>query len=152
MKILIFTALLAVFAFAAKAQTITVKNTSQCTVHYYLAASSPTCSASYSTVNYAIPPGTAVTFTFGTATWGGTPPPAGSVWSFIKEWNPCGPYAWMSPTCSGTPNQNVCAVGIPCSSLPLTSCMVTNTSCNTCSAIKTQWTNLGGGSAHVLIW
>ena len=50
--------------------------------------------------NYAIPPATVVTFTFGTATWSGSAPAAGSVWTFIKEWNPCGPYTWMSPTLS----------------------------------------------------
>ena len=152
MKTLLFTALLAVFAFATKAQTITIKNGSQCKVNYYLSAGAPTCSTSYNTVNYTILPGTVVTFTFGTATWATPAPPAGSVWTLIHEWNPCGPYAWMSPTCSGSPNQNVCAVGTPCSGLPLTSCMVTNTTCNTCSAIKTQWTNLGGGSAQVDIW
>lgn len=42
MKTVLFTALLAVFAFATKAQTITIKNTSSCTVNYYLAAGSPT--------------------------------------------------------------------------------------------------------------
>jgi len=145
-------AALCLFAVSANAQLIKITNNSNCTVEYYLSAADGSCSSSVSTINYSIPSMTTVVWDFTTATWGGTPPSAGWMWHFIKEWNPCGPYTWVSPDCSGGVNADVCAVGDPCSSLPLTSCMKTNTLCNTCSAVKTQWTPVGGGDIWVNIW
>ncbi len=145
-------AVLCLLAVSASAQQIKINNTSACTIEYYLSAADGGCMSSVSTINYSIPPFTTVVWDFTTATWLGTAPTPGWMWHFIKEWNPCGPYTWVSPDCSGGANYDVCAVGDPCSTLPLTSCMKINTSCNTCKAVKTQWIPVGGGDILVNIW
>ncbi len=145
-------AALCLLAVSVNAQQIKIVNNSHCTIEYYLSAADPTCSSSTSTISYSIAPLTAVVWSFTTATWGGTPPGSGWMWHFIKEWNACGPYTWVSPDCSSGVNADVCAVGIPCSGIPFTSCMKINTTCNTCQAVKTQWTPLGGGDVLVNIW
>lgn len=145
-------AALCLLAVSANAQQIKIANNSNCTVEYYLSAADGSCASSVSSINYSIPPMTTVVWDFTTATWTGPAPTLGWIWHFIKEWNPCGPYAWVSPDCSGGYNYDVCAVGDPCSGIPLTSCMKINTSCNTCQAVKTQWTPVGGGDILVNIW
>ena len=148
MKRMLLTALLGLCCFFVKAQSITISNVSSCTVYYYIAATSSTCSGVASSVVYAIGSSSSVTFpNFSAVTWASTPPGTGWQWSYIKEWNTCGPQSWTPPACG----QNVCAVGIPCSGLPNASCMNITTTCNTCSAIKTQWFT-SGTSTSVRIW
>ena len=149
MKNLLITAILSLCCFLVKAQSLTVTNTSGCTINFYVAAAAPGCSPMSSTISYSVLPGASISFpNFAAATWGGPVPPLGWQWSFIKEWNACGVYSWTPPACG----QDVCAVGIPCSGLPLTSCMNINTSCNTCFGVKTSWNPLGGGNVLVKIW
>jgi hypothetical protein len=150
MKRLLLTAILGLCCFLLKAQSFTVTNSSLCTINFYVAAADPTCGSSAATITYSIPPSGTITFaSFAAATWTSPfVPPPGWQWSFIKEWNSCGPMSWTPPACG----QNVCAVGIPCTGLPLTACMIITTTCNTCGAIKTQWIPLGGGNVGVKIW
>ena len=149
MKKMLLTAILGLCCFLVKAQSLTISNTSGCTVNYYIAATDPACSSIAGSVTYSIAPGGSVTFaSFGAVTWSGGTPGTGWQWDYIKEWNSCGPMSWTPPACG----QNVCAVGIPCSGLPTSSCMIITTTCNTCSAIKTQWFALGGGNVGVRIW
>lgn len=133
------------------AQTLKIHNASNCTINYYLSAANASCGSSVSSINYSIAPGGTATYTFATTTWSGTAPSTGYIWQFIKEWNACGPYTWVSPDCSTGANHNVCAVGTPCSGIPLFSCMKVNTACNTCSGIKTKWTDYPTGDVYVQI-
>lgn len=152
MKKMLLFCVLSLFTAMAYAQTLTISNTSNCTVNYYLAASDPFCANSAQSISYAIAPGATVTWTFGSITWGSGAPGLGWQWSWIKEWNGCGPYSYGFPNCVGGFNNNVCVVGIPCTTFPFTSCMTMNNICNTCTFVKTQWFPLGGGNVGVRIW
>jgi hypothetical protein len=148
MKRLLLTAILGLCCFLVKAQSLTVTNASGCTINFYIAATDPTCTSWAGTITYSIPPGGIINFAnFAAATWTGPVPPLGWQWSYSKEWNGCGIMSWTPPACG----QNICAVGIPCSGLPLTACMAINTTCNTCFAIKTSWNPVPGGVV-VKIW
>jgi hypothetical protein len=149
MKRFLLVAILGLCSFLLKAQSLTVNNISACTINFYLAAADPGCTSMSGTVTYSIPPGGTINFAnFAAATWTGPVPPLGWQWSYIKEWNSCGPMGWTPPACGN----NVCAVGIPCTGLPISACMFITTFCNTCSAVKTQWFPLGGGNVAVRIW
>jgi hypothetical protein len=149
MKKLLLTAILGLCCFLVKAQSLTVSNTSACTINFYLAASDPLCSSGSSTVTYSIPPSSSITFaSFAAASWTGPVPPPGWQWTFIKEWNSCGIFSWTPPACG----QDVVGVGGACTSLPLTACMLITTTCNTCPAVKTSWNPVGFGNVVVKIW
>lgn len=148
MKRLLLTAILGLCCFLVKAQSLTVTNNSLCTVNFYVGADDPTCASVVGTVVYSIPPSGTITFAnFAAASWTGPVPPPTWQWSYIKEWNSCGIMSWTPPNCG----QNICAVGIPCTGLPNTACMIINTTCNTCQAIKTSWNPVIGG-VLVKIW
>lgn len=152
MKTLFITAMLSLLCFGLNAQTLKVTNYSNCTVNYYVSAVDASCSAGASTVNYSIAPGATAVYTFSTASWTGTVPSSGWQWQLIKEWNGCGTYNFSFPDCSGGVNENVCAVGIPCSGLTTTSCMKMDMTCNSCQAVKTEWKPGSGGDVQVNIW
>lgn len=152
MKKLFFAFLAMFFSVALSAQTLKVHNTSDCTIEFYVSATDAACATSASSINYSIAPGGLMYFDFSTTSWLGTTPGTGWKWNFIKEWNACGPYNWVSPDCSGGANVNVCAVGTPCSGIPLTSCMKINAMCNTCKGVKTEWTDFATGDVYVKIW
>lgn len=152
MKNLAFLVALLFMGTFAGAQDLKVYNGSNCTIEFYLSADGAGCSGgSVSSVNYSIAPGAVMYFTFSTTAWLGTAPSSGDIWSFIKEWNACGPYNWVSPDCSGGANYDVCAVGTPCSGIPLNSCMKINTACNTCNGVKTTWKDYPSGDVSVII-
>lgn len=149
MKKMLLTAILGLCCFFVKAQSLTVSNGSACTINYYLAATSPTCTGIVGSVTYSIAPFSSVTFSsFAAVSWSSGTPGVGWQWDYIKEWNSCGPMSWTPPACG----QDVCAVGIACSGLPISSCMNITTTCNTCSAVKTQWFPTGGGNVAIRIW
>ena len=135
----------------ASAQILKINNQSNCTVNFYLSAADASCASAVSSINYSIAPGAVLTFDFATTSWLGSTPGPGSIWQFVKEWNACGPYNWVSPDCSGGANSNVCAVGTPCSGIPLFSCMKVHPACNTCNGVKTEWTDFAGGDVLVQI-
>ena len=149
----LFLAVIAMFLGTfVSAQTLKIHNSSGCTVEFYLNAADAACASSVSSTNYSIAPGAVMVFDFSTTSWLGAAPGATWKWNFIKEWNACGPYNWVSPDCSGGVNVDVCAVGTPCSGIPLQSCMKINNMCNTCKGVKTEWTDFASGDVFVQIW
>lgn len=143
--VLLFAAL--VMTGVAFSQTITIRNSSACDVAFYLAATDGACNAYASTINYVIPAGSTMNLNFGTATWPSVTPGTGWQWQFIKAWNFCGNYNYLYPNCTGlgTANDDIAAMGIPCSGLGTTQCANMTTSCNNpgCNWIRCYWSNSG---------